>query len=82
MTTQIHVQFKPSWQRQNMKIARSFTKFALAAALTTLSLAAAAQVTLRFGHANSPGEVAYDLYQEFANNVNNQLDIELHGCLL
>ena len=78
MTTQIHVQFKLSWQRQNMKIARSFTKFALAAALTTLSMAAAAQVTLRFGHANSPGEVAYDLYQEFANNVNKKSNGQLN----
>ena len=61
-----------------MKIARSFTQFVLAAALTTLSMAAAAQVTLRFGHANSPGEVAYDLYQEFANNVNKKSNGQLN----
>jgi tripartite ATP-independent transporter DctP family solute receptor len=34
-----------------------------------LASGVAAQTILRFGHANSPGEVAHDLYKEFADNV-------------
>lgn len=37
--------------------------------LATLTLSATAQTTLRFGHANNAGEVAFDLFQEFADNV-------------
>jgi tripartite ATP-independent transporter DctP family solute receptor len=36
---------------------------------TFLATGVAAQTVLRFGHANSPGEVAHDLYKEFADNV-------------
>lgn len=34
-----------------------------------LATGVAAQTVLRFGHANSPGEIAHDLYKEFADNV-------------
>jgi tripartite ATP-independent transporter DctP family solute receptor len=44
-------------------------RLAAAAALSALALGAAAQTTLRFGHANSPGEIAHDLFAEFADNV-------------
>ena len=44
-----------------------FAAAALAAAL--VSAPAFAATTLRFGHANSAGEVANDLFQEFADNV-------------
>jgi tripartite ATP-independent transporter DctP family solute receptor len=40
-----------------------------AAAIGLCSTAATAQTTLRFAHINSPGEVAHDLYFEFAANV-------------
>jgi tripartite ATP-independent transporter DctP family solute receptor len=40
-----------------------------AAAIGLSSTAAMAQTTLRFAHINSPGEVAHDLYFEFAANV-------------
>src|SRR5215211_2814831 len=48
-------------------------KHALAAALIAgaVSTPAAAQ-TLRFGHANSPGEVAHDLFNELAERVNKR----------
>lgn len=52
-----------------MKALTPFLRFAAAAALSAAALAASAQTTLRFGHANSPGEIAHDLYQEFADNV-------------
>jgi tripartite ATP-independent transporter DctP family solute receptor len=45
------------------------TRLALAATLSAVAFGAAAQTTLRFGHANNAGEVAFDLYQEFADNV-------------
>jgi TRAP-type transport system periplasmic protein len=45
---------------------------ALTAALATSAGTAAAQTTLRFGHANSPGEIAHDLFNEFAQNVNKK----------
>jgi tripartite ATP-independent transporter DctP family solute receptor len=38
-------------------------------ALTMVSTAASAATTLRFGHANSSGEIATDLFQEFADKV-------------
>lgn len=43
-----------------------------ASVLTTLAVAptgATAATTLRFGHANNNGEIATDLFQEFADNV-------------
>jgi TRAP-type transport system periplasmic protein len=46
--------------------------FALAASLAAAAGTAAAQTTLRFGHANSPGEIAHDLFAEFAENVNKK----------
>jgi TRAP-type transport system periplasmic protein len=41
-----------------------------------LSSAAYAE-TLRFGHANAPGEVAYDMYNEFAARVKEQSNGEI-----
>ena len=35
----------------------------------SLPIAASAATTLRFGHANNNGEIATDLFQEFADNV-------------
>jgi tripartite ATP-independent transporter DctP family solute receptor len=52
-----------------MKTPIPFARIAAAAALSVFALAASAQTTLRFGHANNAGEVAFDLYQEFADNV-------------
>jgi len=48
-------------------------KHALAAALIAGAVATpAAAQTLRFGHANSPGEVAHDLFNELAERVNKR----------
>ena len=55
-----------------MKRRYLFSKLALTGLLAGLSLGVSAQTTLRFGHANSPGEIAFDLYQEFADNVNKK----------
>jgi TRAP-type C4-dicarboxylate transport system substrate-binding protein len=52
-------------------------RFAAAAALATAAFGASAQTTLRFGHANNPGEVAFDLYQEFADNVTKKSNGQL-----
>jgi tripartite ATP-independent transporter DctP family solute receptor len=52
-----------------MKPLLPLARLAVAAALSTLALGAAAQTTLRFGHANNPGEIAHDLFAEFADNV-------------
>ena len=52
-----------------MKTPNPFARIAAAAALSVFAMAASAQTTLRFGHANNAGEVAFDLYQEFADNV-------------
>lgn len=50
-----------------------FLPMIAAALLTTLlSTTSSAQTTLRFGHANSPGEIAHDLYKEFADNVSRK----------
>lgn len=38
-------------------------------ALSVVSTVASAATTLRFGHANNNGEIATDLFQEFANKV-------------
>ena len=46
---------------------RLFVSVALAAAFA--SIPASAATTIRFGHAMNNGEVAYDLFQEFADNV-------------
>jgi TRAP-type transport system periplasmic protein len=48
----------------------------LLAALVTFSLivTTAAAQTLRFGHANSPGEIAHDLFNEFADRVGKRTD--------
>jgi tripartite ATP-independent transporter DctP family solute receptor len=48
----------------------------LLAALAALGLAASAASaqTLRFGHANSPGEIAHDLFNEFAERVGKRTD--------
>jgi tripartite ATP-independent transporter DctP family solute receptor len=52
-----------------MRLTRSLPALitALFAALSATGVAA--QTVLRFGHANSPGEIAHDLYKEFADNV-------------
>ena len=48
-------------------------KHTLAAALIAGAVATpAAAQTLRFGHANSPGEVAHDLFDELAERVNKR----------
>ncbi len=64
-----------------MKTLFPLARFAAAAALSAFALSGAAQTTLRFGHANSPGEIAHDLFQEFADNVtkksNGQLTIRV-----
>ena len=52
-----------------MKLHQLLARLVTAGVLTAACLAASAQTTLRFGHANNPGEVAHDLYQEFADNV-------------
>ena len=46
----------------------------LAAALVAggLATSGAAAQTLRFGHANSPGEIAHDLFNELAERVNKR----------
>ena len=48
----------------------------LLAALATFSLivSTATAQTLRFGHANSPGEIAHDLFNEFADRVGKRTD--------
>jgi TRAP-type C4-dicarboxylate transport system substrate-binding protein len=64
---------------------RSFTNLlaraGVALSLLAFALAAPAQTTLRFGHANSPGEIAHDLFAEFADNVtkksNGQLTVRV-----
>jgi tripartite ATP-independent transporter DctP family solute receptor len=43
--------------------------FAVAAAASLLTAGAASAQTLRFGHANSPGEIAHDMFNEFAERV-------------
>ena len=47
------------------------TLVAALAACTLLASTAAAQ-TLRFGHANSPGEIANDMFNEFAERMNRR----------
>lgn len=43
-----------------------------AAVIVALSGAASAATTLRFGHVNNNGELATELFQEFADNVNKR----------
>lgn len=52
-----------------MKPLSTLARLTAVAALSAVAFGASAQTTLRFGHANNPGEVAYDLYKEFADNV-------------
>jgi tripartite ATP-independent transporter DctP family solute receptor len=52
-----------------MRLKRSLPVLVTALFTALLATTAAAQTTLRFGHANSPGEIAHDLYKEFADNV-------------
>ena len=52
-------------------IFRILTTVAAIAASLAMPLAASAQ-TLRFGHANSPGEVAHDIYAELAERMNKR----------
>jgi tripartite ATP-independent transporter DctP family solute receptor len=57
-------------------VAASIT-VALAGAAGTFAVTASAATTLRFGHANNNGEIATDLFQEFADNVNKRTKGEL-----
>jgi tripartite ATP-independent transporter DctP family solute receptor len=50
---------------------RMFTLAAVVAGSLVVPMAAGAQ-TLRFGHANSPGEVANDMFNEFAERVSKR----------
>jgi len=52
-----------------MRLRRSLPALVTALFAAFLASGVAAQTILRFGHANSPGEVAHDLYKEFADNV-------------
>jgi tripartite ATP-independent transporter DctP family solute receptor len=52
-----------------MRLTRSVPALLTALLAALLTTGAAAQTVLRFGHANSPGEIAHDLYKEFADNV-------------
>jgi tripartite ATP-independent transporter DctP family solute receptor len=52
-----------------MRLTRSLPALITALFAAFLASGVAAQTILRFGHANSPGEVAHDLYKEFADNV-------------
>jgi tripartite ATP-independent transporter DctP family solute receptor len=52
-----------------MRLTRSVPALLTALFAALLTTGAAAQTVLRFGHANSPGEIAHDLYKEFADNV-------------
>ena len=52
-----------------MRLTRSLPAMVTALLAAFLATGVAAQTVLRFGHANSPGEVAHDLYKEFADNV-------------
>ena len=52
-----------------MKLNRSLPFLVTSLFAAIFSTAVMAQTTLRFGHANSPGEIAHDLYKEFADNV-------------
>lgn len=54
---------------------RLLVSAAIAAAL--VSIPATAATTLRFGHANTAGEVANDMFQEFADNVTKRTKGEL-----
>ena len=52
-----------------MRLTRSLPAMVTALLAAFLATGVSAQTVLRFGHANSPGEVAHDLYKEFADNV-------------
>lgn len=52
-----------------MRLTRSVPALLTALFAAFLATGVAAQTVLRFGHANSPGEIAHDLYKEFADNV-------------
>ena len=54
---------------------RLYLAAAIVAALTALPALAA--TTLRFGHANGSGEIAADLFQEFADNVTKKTNGEV-----
>jgi tripartite ATP-independent transporter DctP family solute receptor len=60
-----------------MKAIVRFALAACAASVLVLSPAHAA-TTLRFGHANSPGEVAHDLFAEFADRVGKRTNGEVN----
>jgi tripartite ATP-independent transporter DctP family solute receptor len=50
---------------------------ATAALAALLSIGSAEAQTLRFGHANSPGEIAHDLFAELAKRVGERTDGEV-----
>ena len=43
-------------------LTRTLARAGIAASLLAFALGAQAQTTLRFGHANNAGEIAYDLF--------------------
>ena len=57
----------------------SLVRFALAACAASMlcTVPAHAATTLRFGHANSPGEVAHDLFAELADRVGKRTNGEV-----
>ncbi len=59
-------------QRRLATLALSLATASAIAALTLNAGNASAATTLRFGHANNQGEIATDLFQEFADNVDKR----------
>ena len=60
-------------------LTRTLARAGIAASVLAFALGAQAQTTLRFGHANNAGEIAYDLFQEFADNVTKKTNGAAHG---
>ena len=58
---------------------KTLVRFALAAVAASMlcAVSAHAATTLRFGHANSPGEVAHDLFAELADRVGKRTNGEV-----
>ena len=67
---------RPFDNRSRRFLAATLAAATVAAAAAVPSLAAAA-TTLRFGHANNNGEIATDLFQEFADNVGKRTNGEV-----
>jgi TRAP-type C4-dicarboxylate transport system substrate-binding protein len=67
---------RPFATRTRQFLAATIAAGALAA-IAAVQTAAAAATTLRFGHANNNGEIATDLFQEFADNVGKRTNGEV-----